>query len=88
MNVEKGPTGLDDKNCKYGYCWPFEDTYKASPSRTLLIANTGAHSHQHSIFYHDFDHFVKWVDEIIHERPDDIVWFRTRLVDVNIFPYI
>jgi len=75
MDVETGPQALDDKNCQYGYCWPFVERYKASPDRTLLIANTGAHSHEHSIFYDDFDTFVNLMDSF--NRPNDIVWFRT-----------
>ena len=64
LEVETGPTGIGDKNCKYGYCWPFVQRYISSTSRTLLIANTGAHSHEHSIFYEDFDNFINLIDSL------------------------
>lgn len=70
------PVSIDkeQKNCAT-YCYPWTREYLADESRTILIANVGAHIHQFEKFQEAMDRFVDVVDGM--RRPNDIVLFRT-----------
>jgi len=70
------PVSIDQEqqNCAT-YCFPWTQEYLADPSRTILIANVGAHIHAFEKFQAAIDRFVDVVDGM--NRPNDIVLFRT-----------
>ena len=70
------PVSIDNKqsNCD-SFCYPWTHQYMADPSKTILIANVGAHIHEFGRFKEAVDRFVNIVDRM--NRPNDIVLWRT-----------
>ena len=63
-------------NCSK-YCYPWTDSYRSHPGKTLLIASIGTHFHDKVVFQEAFDEFIRTIDSI--RRSDDIVLFRTNV---------
>ena len=70
------PVSIDQKqsNCA-SYCYPWTEQYRQDSSRTILIANNGAHIHSADRFREAVHRFMNVVDGM--NRPDDIVLWRS-----------
>lgn len=60
-------------------CRPWWSTYVADERPTLLLVNTGIHTHSMERFAADFDTFTSRLASVAHRRPKDLLYFRLTL---------
>jgi len=75
VNNDQAQVSGNESNLKVNFPWI--DTYRNSTGLTVLVASTGAYTTDFEEYKTDLDKFIQSTLDMVLERPNDIVFYRT-----------